>query len=150
MDCLEFEAILEVMIELHDVLNGVFTKRRQDVFSGEIEPSSERDESEQKFLQSWSSLAMEIAEELLKHESDYEIAGAEDFRRCMRSVQKQLANWKPARLSKTIGFRVDRLDEEEAADLRRIIEEGAKTGEGRSKLPPSDIPTISNVYHWAS
>lgn len=140
MDCLAFEAILEGIIELHDSMAAIFAKSRQDVFSGIEEPSTERDEHERTFLQFWSSLSNEMVPQLEKLEREYQVAGASEFRRCISEVQKQLANWRPARLSKTIGFRVDRLDEEEAADLRRIIEEGAKTGEGRSKLPPSDIP----------
>ena len=140
MDCLAFEAILEGIIELHDTMAGIFAKSRQDVFSGIEEPSAERDEHERSFLQFWSNLSSEMVPQLQKLEREYQVAGAPDFRRCISEVQLRLANWKPALPSKAIGFRVDRLDEEEAADLRRIIEEGAITGEGRSKLPPSDIP----------
>jgi hypothetical protein len=138
--CLDFEAFLQATAEVFGSFDGLFMQRRLGVLQEQIPANHDLDDRERETYRLWNDLADEINAELSSLEKDYEVQGAAEFRRCHAVGKERLANWTAVRPSKAIGLRVDELDEAAAAELRVLLEEGAKTGLGRPRLEPLSVP----------
>jgi hypothetical protein len=141
MDCHDFEERLREAVRVFELMDDLVRVRRQCVFRGVEEPNAELDQAEKELYESWLRLMDEDVGQLEELERTFgSVEGAEAFRTCRERAHSFLASWAPAVLSMAVGSRVIEFSEEDADQLRALLNAPAGAP-GQPKLEPRSIPT---------
>jgi hypothetical protein len=139
MECRHFEAFLAEAVMVFGLLHETSRQRREYVFRGLEEPNSGDDDFEKHLYERWVHVAACQVEKLQSLERVFGVVeGAERFRDCLHKAQMFLANWVPATVAKAPGSRMHEVTEEDADELRSLLEQQGEGG--RPKWEPRSIP----------
>jgi hypothetical protein len=146
MRCRDFEDFLAELVMIFRIVDRACRTRREDVYRGEQEPDPDDDRFEKQLYERWLRAAERAAVNLGRFEREFpSVVGSEEFRECRRVAETALARWVPALPARSVGLRVWDVTEEEADELRTLLdcppgEPGRLTWKPES-LPPGD-PSI--------
>src|SRR5713226_4918551 len=140
MRCHDLEATLAQGVMVFQLVEWLNRSWREHVYRG-IEPFAVDDEQAIKGTYTrWLRLTDEVTAELAELKSQFgELAHADTIRRCRERAQKVLANWTPPALARSPGLRVWDVTEEEASELRDLLNAPAGAP-GRLAVEPKSIP----------
>jgi hypothetical protein len=140
MDCCDFEEHLTEAVRVFELVDDLVRLRRACVFRGVEEPNTELDQAERELYEGWLRLIEEDVGQLEELERTFgTVEGMDAFRACQQRARSFLANWAPAILAKAIGSRMIEFSEEDADQLRALLE-APPGSSGRPKLDPRSIP----------
>lgn len=139
MQCRDFEDMLAEAVMVFQLVDEMVHRRRRAVFHAFWEPNPQLDEEEKQLYTTWLKLMEQDLPKLAELEKTFTVEGADRFRACVESARTFLAKWAPAVPSMAVGLRVHDLTEEDAEELRALL--NAPPGApGRLKWEPRSIP----------
>jgi hypothetical protein len=140
MRCRDFEEIAAEATKVFELVDELVRQRRECVFRGLQDPNPQLDEEEKNLYADWLRLTEEDVPHLEGLEKTYGVVeGAERLRACREKARTFLAKWAPAVPSMAVGLRVHDLTEEDADELRALL--NAPPGApGRLKWEPRSVP----------
>jgi hypothetical protein len=142
MRCRDFEETVVEAVKVFELVDELVRWRRECVFRGVEEPNPQLDEEEKALFTDWLALVEDAMPRLEALEKTYGIVkGADRLRACRERARSFLAQWRPAVLSMAVGLRMQELTEEDAEELRALLEQPSPAGRPRWEprpIPPGD------------
>lgn len=135
----DFEEGLAHAVKVFELVDGLIQQHREDVFRGVAEPNPEVDIAEKDGYSLWLKLIDEDLPKLEELERTYHVVeGADQLRTCRARAIQFLQNWQPAKPALAVGSRVIDFDEEDADQIRGLL--NAPTGAvGRPARPARSL-----------
>ena len=141
MQCRDFEKLLAETAKVFELMDELVRSWRECVFRGQEASYPEFDAAEKQLYGDWLRFVERAIPQLESLERTFGVVeGADEFRSCVEKARSFLANWTPARVSTAVGLRSQDLTEEDADEIRGLLNQAAGAP-GRPTRMPRSLPT---------